>query len=116
MYPLWAMSTGRVEIEGPNGGLRTLRTRCDLSLCALSVCLITYLSPALPPEPNSAPYGLRRGLCVFDLYCLNCDDLSLSWDSYFTVGALPLPLGRRPRRRRFGARTPKYTAYLHEPL
>ena len=43
MYPLWAMSTGRVEIEGPNGGLRTLRTRCGLSLCALSVCLFTYL-------------------------------------------------------------------------
>ena len=40
MYPLWAMSTGRDEIEGPNGGLRT---RCGPSLCALSVCLITYL-------------------------------------------------------------------------
>ena len=51
MYPLvapkkvssvkiWAMSTGRDEIEGPNGGLRT---RCGPSLCALSVCLFTYL-------------------------------------------------------------------------
>ena len=40
MYPLWAMSTGRDEIEGPNGGLRM---RCGLSLCALSVCLFTYL-------------------------------------------------------------------------
>ena len=86
------------------------------SLCVSPCCVVTYLSPALPPEPNSAPYGLRRGLCVLDLYCLKCDDLSLSWDSYFTVGAVPPPLGRRPRRRRFGARTPKYTAYLHEPL
>ena len=40
MYPLWAMSTGRDEIEGLNGGLRM---RCGLSLCALSVCLFTYL-------------------------------------------------------------------------
>ena len=63
MYPLWAMSTGRVEIEGPNGGLRTLRTRCGLSLCALSVCLITYLwwevikrilgAPFYPTTPRS---------------------------------------------------------------
>ena len=53
MYPIWAKSTSRGEVEGPNGGLRT---RCGLSsftLCSFCV-LITYLSPALPPEPNGS--------------------------------------------------------------
>ena len=40
--PIWAKSTSRGEVEGPNGGLRT---RCGLSsftLCSFRV-LITYL-------------------------------------------------------------------------
>ena len=40
--PIWAKSTSRGEVEGPNGGLRT---RCGLSsftLCSFRV-LLTYL-------------------------------------------------------------------------
>ena len=42
MYPLWAKSTGHGELEGP----QRPSNPCGPSLCACSVCLITYLSPA----------------------------------------------------------------------
>ena len=105
------------DVDGPRRDRRPQRRPSNASnaVWPLTLCFIRvsdHLFVSRPPTRANGSVRTTQRIVLIDLNCLTCDDLSLSWDSYFTVGAAPPPLGRRPRRRRYGARTPKYTAYF----
>ena len=65
------------DVDGPRRDRRPQRRPSNASnaVWSLTLCFIRvsdHLFVSRPPtRAKLAPYGLRRGLCVFDLYCLN---------------------------------------------